>query len=262
MILAVTGASGTVGKEFPADALSLNTRLEAAAMDMLRELTNQRQSIDTVIHLAAMTLVSDCQARPDEAVEFNVNGALKWFSAAAEAGVKHFILASTSHVYGNPLTQTPISTSHPVKPNNVYGQTKLTAEQKLQELSLKFPHTKLTIARMFSLISKKSNPGLLYSNLHRRAQEHDFSAVPGLSYTRDFSKVEFAVEKLIDLSHWQQAPDIVHICSGKARTVLNLAEEVFAEYGLDAKKLLSEAPGNPQDIPYIVGLPTQIPSRF
>ena len=238
--------------------IGLKTRLENSSEEMLKELQSFPQ-INCIVHLAAMTLVKDCQSQPEKAYALNVEGASKWFMAAHQAGIRHFILASTSHVYGNPHTEQPISTKHPLNPVSVYGQTKVAAEIQLSDLARNFPQMKLTIARLFSVISKESKPGLLYTNLHRRAREKDFSPIPGLHYVRDFIPVDDVVDRLIRLASWQNAPPIVHISSGKGRRVLDLAAEVFLEYGLDAQKLLNEAPQEPNDIPWIVGEPTIIP---
>lgn len=248
-----------VGRHFPASAIGLTTRLESTSEEMLHEL-KKHPKLDCIIHLAAMTLVADCQKNPEQARQMNVEGAVKWFEAAAQAGVKHFIFASTSHVYGDPHTQDALSTDWPVNPVSVYGKTKVEAEAQLLILAKKYPNTKLTIARMFSLLSENSNPGLLYSNLIRRAREKDFSPVPGLNYVRDFLFVEEAVKRLLRVCSWADAPTIVHICSGQARTILSLAQEVFARFDLDAKKLLTTADPKPGDITWLVGQPTQIPS--
>jgi len=258
MIIAATGLTGGIGRHFPNQIIGLKTRLESSSDEMFNELT-QNSEIDCVIHLAAMTLVKECDLHPEKAHELNVNGALKWFEAAGKAGIKHFIFTSTSHVYGNPYTEIPIPPSYKLSPVSVYGKTKVEAEIKLKELAEKFPGTRLTIARLFSVLSKESKPGLLYSNLYRRAQEKDFSPVPGLHYTRDFIPAEQVVERLIHLASWTNAPPVVHISSGQGRKIIDLAAQVFAEYGLDAYQLLSEAPSSSNDIPAIVGEPTSIP---
>lgn len=259
MKIAITGKSGRVGRQFPVDTIGLVTRLEADTNDMASELKSHPQ-IECMIHLAAIMIVADCEKNPQKAYEVNVEGALKWFKAAALSGVKHFIFTSTSHVYGNPKTQEPIPTSWPLNPISVYGKTKAEAEVKLLELSYQYPETKLTIVRMFSLLSKDSNPAQLYSNLYRRAREKDFSSVPGLYSVRDFLPVEIAARRIQQLASWKDAPKVVHICSGKGRSVLDLATEVFAEFGLDAKNLLKEGEKSSADIPYLVGVPTAFPN--
>lgn len=258
MKIAITGKSGRVGRQFPQSTISLVTRLETDVTAMISELKSHGD-VDCLIHLAAIMIVADCEKNPQKAHEVNVEGALKWFKAAAQSGVKHFIFTSTSHVYGNPKTQEPIPTSWPLNPVSVYGKTKAEAELKLIELARQFPNTKLTIVRMFSLLSKDSNPAQLYSNLYRRAREKDFSPVPGLNNVRDFLPVEVAAQRLQQLTHWKEAPSLVHISSGTGHSVLDLATEVFAEFGLDARKLLHEAEKSPTDIPYLVGIPTVFP---
>lgn len=259
MRIAATGLAGNIGQYLPKTVISLETRLESGVSEMQKELASH-PGIDCLIHLAALSLVKDCEENPDLAFDLNVNGSLKWFEAASRAGIKHFIFASTSHVYGNPKTNEAIPTTCRIAPINVYGRTKAQAEKELLQLTHKFPATQLTIARMFSLISKNSNPGMLYPNLHRRAREKDFSSVPGLNYVRDFLPMETAAQKLLNLAKWKEAPQIVNICSGHGRSILDLAEEVFQEYGISAKEHLKPSPPQANDIPWIVGKPTEIPN--
>ena len=47
-----------------------------------------------------------------------------------EAGVPHFIFSSTAATFGNPV-ETPITESHPQRPINTYGETKLAIERAL-----------------------------------------------------------------------------------------------------------------------------------
>jgi nucleoside-diphosphate-sugar epimerase len=260
MIIAATGLSGSIGRHFPSAVLGLKTRLEKSSDEMLEELLSLPK-VDCVIHLAAMTKLKSCDVNPSMAYELNCNGALKWFEAAAQAKVGHFIFSSTSHVYGNPFTEKPLPTSFKINPLSVYGKSKANAEIELMKLAEKFPQTKLTIARLFSVISKESRQFLLYSNLHRRAREKDFSLVPGLHYVRDFIAAKDAVHKLLNLAAWSEAPPVVHISNGIGRKVLDLASEVFNEYGLNAKELLKEGPKGPNDVPWLVGEPTEIPEK-
>ena len=238
--------------------IALKTRLESSSAQMLAEL-QLHPRIDALIHLAAINLVKDCDANPKKAHAINTIGPSKWFEAAAKANIKTFIFTSTSHVYGVPTVREPLSTSQELSPLSVYAKSKADAEKELQVLAKKYPDTRLRIARIFSVISKEARPGLLYTNLHRRAREKDFSPVPGLNNVRDFIPATEVVERLIALAHWNQGAEVVHISTGKGRLVLDLATEVFAEYGLKAEELLTEDVKSPNDIPWMVGKPTPIP---
>jgi len=149
----------------------------------------------------------------------------------------------------------PVTVESPVEPQSVYARTKLEAEKKLAEEAKKLATPKLTIARVFSVLSEAMKPGYLLTNLHRRAQEKDFSPIPGLSYIRDFLTAPQICEKLITLSRNIKAPGLVLICSGQGWTIRQIAEQVFEQYGLDSTKL-KEAPARSSDITYLVGTPS------
>jgi UDP-glucose-4-epimerase GalE len=60
----------------------------------------------------------------------NVVVALSVLEAMAAEGVKQFVFSSTCATYGEPI-DTPISESHPQKPINSYGESKLAVERAL-----------------------------------------------------------------------------------------------------------------------------------
>ena len=57
-------------------------------------------------------------------------GTLSVLGAMAEAGVKRFVFSSTCATFGEP-TATPIDETHPQRPINAYGETKLAIERAL-----------------------------------------------------------------------------------------------------------------------------------
>ena len=133
--IAITGFSGSIGKEFPKQCARLKTRLEESCLTMFKELNNIPNKIDTLIHLSGMVSIKDCEKNPQLAYKLNVTGSLKWYLAAEMANIKKFIFVSTSHVYGIPLNnKTIIDTNYKPRPNNVYGETKLVAENILRKL--------------------------------------------------------------------------------------------------------------------------------
>ncbi|WNY99517.1 NAD-dependent epimerase/dehydratase family protein [Sulfurospirillum sp. 'SP'] len=91
------------------------------------------KDVEAVIHLSA--LVHQMGGTSDEAYELvNVKQTLELALKAKESGVKQFIFMSTVKVYGeeSDVAYTEIS---PCQPEDVYGRTKLKAEQELQALA-------------------------------------------------------------------------------------------------------------------------------
>jgi UDP-glucose-4-epimerase GalE len=97
----------------------------AAVSRALRE-----HEIFAVMHNAAFLDVGESVREPIRYYRNNVGGALTVLEAMAAQSVKHFVFSSTCATYGEPI-ETPISETHPQKPINAYGETKLAVERAL-----------------------------------------------------------------------------------------------------------------------------------
>ncbi len=106
-------------------------------IDEILDITNldQVQSVldkydpDIILHLAAMTNVDDCEQNPEVAYNVNVIGTvnlLKHFT-------KKFVFISSDYVFNGQAG--PYREDDTVAPINVYGQTKLNAEKRVQEIA-------------------------------------------------------------------------------------------------------------------------------
>jgi UDP-glucose 4-epimerase len=85
---------------------------------------------DAVIHFAGLKAVGEGQRLPVEYYDVNVSGTLSLLRAMAGARCKTVIFSSSATVYGVP-DYLPYDEDHPTRPESVYGQTKLMAEQVL-----------------------------------------------------------------------------------------------------------------------------------
>ena len=97
----------------------------------------QAHEVTAVMHFAAWLSVGDSVKDPVGYYENNVGGALAVLRAAAECGVKHFIFSSTAATFGNPV-ETPITETHPQRPINPYGETKLAVERALPHFEVAY----------------------------------------------------------------------------------------------------------------------------
>ncbi len=88
------------------------------------------RAIDSVMHFAAYALVAESVRDPLLYWENNVGATATLLSAMLECGVKRFVFSSTAATYGNP-ERVPMDETHPQRPINPYGQTKLAVEQML-----------------------------------------------------------------------------------------------------------------------------------
>jgi len=84
-------------------------------------------NVEYILHLAAVVSLEEVYENPRLALETNVLGTLNMLELARKHDVKRFVYASSVAVYGEPV-ELPIKESHPTKPANLYGLTKLMGE--------------------------------------------------------------------------------------------------------------------------------------
>lgn len=87
---------------------------------------------DAVMHFSAKSLVGESVAHPDRYYLNNVVGTINLLNALVRHGIGKFIFSSSAAVFGNP-EYTPIDESHPTRPINPYGRTKLMVENLLAD---------------------------------------------------------------------------------------------------------------------------------
>ena len=95
----------------------------------LREVM-QAHEVNAVMHFAAWLSVPESVKTPITYYQNNVGGALAVMEAMVACQVPHLIFSSTAATFGNPV-ETPITESHPQRPINSYGETKLAVERAL-----------------------------------------------------------------------------------------------------------------------------------
>jgi UDP-glucose 4-epimerase len=105
--------------------------------------------IETVIHFAGLKAVGESVQKPLMYYENNVSGSIVLFEEMAAAHVKSIVFSSSATVYGEPQFL-PYTESHPLKPINVYGHSKLMVEQVLQDLALSDTAWRVALLRYFN----------------------------------------------------------------------------------------------------------------
>lgn len=116
-----------------ADAVKYGTLVTGDMGDVV--LLNQllaSQCYDAVMHFAAFSLVGESMFNPAKYYQNNVSNTLVLLDAMVRHGIKNFIFSSTAATFGEP-TQIPMDESHPLRPINPYGRSKLIVEQVLED---------------------------------------------------------------------------------------------------------------------------------
>ena len=148
MKVLVTGSSGLIGSavcQFLAakghDPVTMDVRPSPIKdfsprfhdVTNLEELRKAVKNIDGIIHLAAVSRVIDAQRNPALCHTVNVEGTKRILTALSELqDPPWFVYGSSREVYGEPKS-IPVAETHPLKPINIYGDSKVEAEKLLTE---------------------------------------------------------------------------------------------------------------------------------
>ena len=100
---------------------------------LIRKILKQHE-IETVMHFAAHTVVSESVENPSKYYHNNVLGSLNLIETCIEQGVAQFIFSSSAAVYGA-TGKSAVNESDRTSPINPYGTSKLITEWMLHDLA-------------------------------------------------------------------------------------------------------------------------------
>ena len=86
---------------------------------------------DVIAHLAALPGLVKCRENPEDATSINVYGTHQVLEAARRLDIGRVVFCSSAAVYGKPM-ELPVKESHPLRPLNLYGVTKLAGEKLME----------------------------------------------------------------------------------------------------------------------------------
>lgn len=191
-------------------------------------------SIEAVIHLAALLEVEESVSKPLEYLENNAAGTYVLLQAMEQAKCKKIIFSSTAAVYGEQEI-IPIPESAPLKPNNPYGESKLIAE-KILEYFADYLGFSVTVLRYFNVAGCEPeywvsdthyNSHLIPMVLEVALNKRDTFTINGQDYAtfdgtcvRDFIHVsDVALAHLAALKTTHMGLEVYNIGTGKGFSV-------------------------------------------
>jgi len=202
---------------------------------------------DQVLHLAARAGVRPSLEEPALYQRVNVEGTVNVLEAARLRGVKKFIIASSSSVYGL-NAKVPFSEGDPIfSPISPYAASKLACEA----LGHVYHHVHgfdVAMLRFFTVYGPRQRPDLA---IHKFAQlitaGKPIPVFGDGSTARDYTYVTDTVDGVIDCTQRQFGYEIFNLGESEAVRLDRVIE--LLEKSLGKKALIDRQPSQPGDVP-------------
>jgi UDP-glucose 4-epimerase len=200
--------------------------------------------VDYVVHLAALTSVSESVMDSALTLDINVNGTLNLLRACVDLGARRFVYSSSCAVYGN-AEKLPIREDYPAKPESPYGASKLKAENLVQKYHEDYGLETVCL-RYFNVYGPRQAfsgySGVITQFLDRINKSLPLTIFGDGEQTRDFVYVQDVVEaNLLALKCARAFGEVFNIGTGVATSINQLANALLEIAEKNLKIVHSEA---------------------
>ncbi len=209
--------------------------------------------VDTVIHLAALAGVRPSIKNPQRYWSVNLNGTLHLFSACRARGVRRFIFASSSSVYGKE-SQLPFSEGEPCsRPLSPYAASKRAGEL----LAFNEHHlygSSITCLRFFTVYGPRQRPDLAIHKFTRLiANDQPIELFGDGSSSRDYTWIDDIIDGVvaaIDQQAKAASPvfRIYNLGGSRPTSLKGLVDRISGALGKPAR--IEWKPDQPGDMPH------------
>jgi UDP-glucuronate 4-epimerase len=205
----------------------------------------EENHIEGVAHFAAYAGVTQSNADPNTWVFNNVDGTSNLAEFSSKKGIKSFVFASTSSVYG--ANEVPyVEDMKTDGPLGIYPATKKAGEALLYAYSSCFD-LHVTILRFFNPVGPRLRPDNAIPKLVRAAEYgYTFTLYQGTESSRDYTYIQHMLEA-VDAGLTKAFPyEILNIGSAHPITLKDLLESVERVTGKKIKTIKKDRPGQMQ----------------
>lgn len=244
MKIAVTGASGFVGRHVLTELLRHETEIVALTRDAGR-LHGLNHSV-RIVEMDIAHPAKDCFLQlgcPDVLIHLAWDGLPNYKSLhhfetelpnqyhflkiMIDSGLPSLLVTGTCFEYG--MHSGPLAANMPTEPDNPYGYAKDALRRQLEFLKSVKPYN-LTWARLFYMYGEGQPSTSLYPKLKEAVSRKDkVFNMSGGEQLRDYLPVDEVARQIVRLAMAQCYLGAVNICSGKPISVRRLVEQWLRE---------------------------------
>ncbi|AFD08574.1 GDP-mannose 4,6-dehydratase [Solitalea canadensis] len=205
------------------------------------------KKFDTIIHLAGKAGVRPSIEQPQAYQRANVDATQNLLEFAKNQGIKQFIFASSSSVYGiNP--NTPWKEDEPLMPISPYASTKLSCEQ-LGHVYSHLYDIRFLALRFFTVYGPAQRPDLAIHKFFKSILNEAAIPVFGDGNTsRDYTYIDDILQGIIACIDYDKSNyEIINLGNSDTVTLSHLIESI--EKTCNKKAIINRMPMQPGDVP-------------
>ena len=185
------------------------------------------KDVEYVIHLAALHEVPRSVEQPLETHEINVTGILNLLLSARDAGVKRFVYASSSAIYGDNPELPRTEDMKPIPTSSPYSVTKLAGEFYCQLFSSLYGVETVSL-RYFNVYGPRQDSASAYAGVIPKFISALLSGAPPIIYgdgeqSRDFTYIADCAAATLAACHSPSVSgEVFNIGTGRRTSVNSL----------------------------------------
>jgi UDP-glucose 4-epimerase len=179
---------------------------------------------DAVIHLAAMHFIPDCIARPRDTIDVNVEGTRRVLESCRGSSVRRLVFASSGAVYA-PVDTACMEDSTPLRPLEVYGESKLAGE----ELARAFQHDTgitTTVLRFFNAIGRNETNPHVIPHIFESLQSSGEVRLGNMAPRRDYIDTRDIADAILAVLERARGFSVFNVGTGSAASVSDIIDLV------------------------------------
>jgi UDP-glucuronate 4-epimerase len=202
-------------------------------------------SFDLIVHIAAKAGVRPSIANPSAYYQTNVQGTVNLLEKCKQHGIKKFIFASTSSIYGN-NEKVPFSENDPVDfPISPYAATKKAAELICYTYYHLY-HIDIHALRFFTVYGPRQRPDLAIHKFFKLIwQNKPIQLYGDGSTSRDYTYIDDIIDGVLKSIEGLSGFEIINLGESQTITLRHLVEVIEQILGKKAyKEFLPMQPGD------------------